>query len=359
MMEIIIPKELQPDWTQVQQAAYNRWPARLPLYEHQINDVVVTAILGTNPFPLIKSSNPQEVREGFTLLWDFWRRTGYDTASVEFLLCDVLEGNGALYHGKSGCIKTYEDFERYPWDEIPDRFFEAYGMKYALLAETCPDGMRAVGGIGNGVFEAVQDIVGFEELCYILADDPELFEGLFAKMGRLLTTIWQRFAKEYSDVYCVLRMGDDLGYRQQTLLPPDLLRAHVLPHYKNIVNIAHGVKKPFLLHSCGCIFAIMEDIIATGINAKHSNEDQIAPFTQWVDQYGDKIGNFGGIDTDVVCRASENEIREYVTTVLDKVEGKGGIAFGSGNSIPNFVPPQNFLAMTRAVIEWREKHQRA
>ncbi len=28
----------------------------------------------------------------------------------------------------------------------------------------------------------------------------------------------------------------------------------------------------FLLHSCGCIFEVMEDILATGIDAKHSNE---------------------------------------------------------------------------------------
>ena len=29
------------------------------------------------------------------------------------------------------------------------------------------------------------------------------------------------------------------------------------------------------------------------------------------EKYGDKIGNFGGIDMDVVCRNSKEEIREY------------------------------------------------
>lgn len=356
-MQIITPWQPQPDWTYLQQAALNHWPKRLPLYEHQINDAVVEACINKNPFPLIQSRNQAEVREGFVLLWEFWRKMGYDTASVEFLLCDVLEGHGALYAGKDGCIKTYQDFERYPWDEIPQRFFDAYGEKYRMLAETCPQGMKAVGGVGNGIFEAVQDIVGFEELCYILVDDPELFEGLFAKMGQLLTTIWQKFAQEYADAYCVLRMGDDLGFRQQTLLPPDLLRTHVLPHYKRIVAISHAAQRPFLLHSCGCIFDIMDDIIATGINAKHSNEDQIAPFNVWVERYGDKIGNFGGIDTDVVCRGTETEIRQYVHNVLNQVQGCGGIAFGSGNSIPNYVPPQNFITMTNAVLDWRSQHQ--
>ncbi|MDR1030283.1 MAG: hypothetical protein LBL76_05370 [Treponema sp.] len=46
--------------------------------------------------------------------------------------------------------------------------------------------------------------------------------------------------------------------------------------------------KPFLLHSCGCIFKVMDDLIAARIDAKHSNEDAIAP-------YGRRIGNFGGL----------------------------------------------------------------
>ena len=39
----------------------------------------------------------------------------------------------------------------------------------------------------------------------------------------------------------------------------------------------------------------MEDLIGLGIDAKHSNEDQIAPFDRWIDLYGDRIGKQGKI----------------------------------------------------------------
>ena len=42
-----------------------------------------------------------------------------------------------------------------------------------------PVGMKALGGIGNGVFEISEDLVGFENLAYMQADDPELFEALY------------------------------------------------------------------------------------------------------------------------------------------------------------------------------------
>lgn len=34
----------------------------------------------------------------------------------------------------------------------------------------------------------------------------------------------------------------------------------------------------------------MPDIITLGIDAKHSNEDQIAPFDEWIKRYNGQIG---------------------------------------------------------------------
>ena len=98
----------------------------------------------------------------------------------------------------------------------------------------------------------------------------------------------------------------------------------------------------------------MDDLIdKVGINAKHSNEDQIARFPEWVERYGDRIGNFGGIDVDVVCNASKQEMKEYIHDVIRKCKGHGGFAFGTGNSIPDYVPAENYLNMIEIVREYR------
>jgi uroporphyrinogen decarboxylase len=97
----------------------------------------------------------------------------------------------------------------------------------------------------------------------------------------------------------------------------------------------------------------MEDIIAAGIDAKHSNEDAIAPFTTWTEKYGDRIGNFGGIDMDVLCQNSKDKIRTYTLDILEKTYDCGGIAYGSGNSIPHYVPVDGYLAMNETIREFR------
>jgi uroporphyrinogen decarboxylase len=172
-------------------------------------------------------------------------------------------------------------------------------------------------------------------------------------MGEVIESIWKDFITNFGDGYCVLRFGDDLGFKTSTLLPPDDIRANIIPVYKNIVSRVHAAGKPFLLHCCGKIFSVMDDILAAGINAKHSNEDQIAPFSYWVDTYGKQIALFGGIDTDHLVREDEKTIAEMVKDVCKYASTRCGFALGSGNSIPDYVPPEKYMAMNRAAREFR------
>jgi uroporphyrinogen decarboxylase len=176
---------------------------------------------------------------------------GYDTVSYEQCIGSVMPGSGALDGHKDGVIKTYEDFLKYPWEEIPDLFFERYSGNFKAFREVMPVGMKAIGGPGNGIFECVQDIVGYTDLCYISVDDPKLYSELFEEVGHTNLKIWERFLNEFSDIYCVCRFGDDLGFKSTTLINAVDIREHIIPQYKAIIDTVHSYKKPFILHSCG------------------------------------------------------------------------------------------------------------
>lgn len=264
-----------------------------------------------------------------------------------------MPGSGALGDSRViPVIQDEEDFRKYLWAELEEYYFQKNAKYFLALRDEMPDGMKAIGGVGNGIFECVQDLTGYEGLCYILADDEDLYRALFQKVGETNLKIWKRFMKEYGDIYCVLRFGDDLGYKSNTLLSTEDIKNLIFPQYKPIVDLVHSYQKPFLLHSCGKIFGVMDELIENvGINAKHSNEDQIAPFPVWAEKYGDKIGNFGGAD--VVCNASKQELKEYILDVISKSKNHGGFAFGTGNSIPDYVPAESYLNMIEIVREYR------
>ena len=346
-------KEFQPDYRNLVLAAINQPTQRLPLYEHIVSENVMEKILN-RPFADLYNGDSSDRKEFFHNYTSFFLQMGYDTVSFERCIGPVMPGSGALGQHKPGVIKTREDFDAYPWESIPDAYFKTYGPDFELLRDTMPPGMRGVGGPGNGVFELVQDVVGFEELCYIRIDDPDLYGDLFAAVGHMMATIWSRFLKEYGDIYAVCRFGDDLGFKTATLLPPQDICRYIVPQYKKIVALAHSHGKPFVLHSCGHIFEVMDEIIEVAkIDAKHSNEDAIAPFSTWLERYGHQIGNFGGIDMDVICQYDEQAIREYVNDVLEYCRGWQGVAVGTGNSVPDYVPVTGYLAMVETIREFR------
>ncbi len=66
-------------------------------------------------------------------------------------------------------------------------------------------------------------------------------------------------------------------------------------------------------------------------------------------RYGSRIGLFGGLDMDLLCRSNEAVIKAKVLDTIARTGAQKGLAFGSGNSIPDCVPASGYLAMVNTV----------
>ena len=139
-------------------SAKNIKPERIPFYEHIISVSIMEKILNKN-FHDFYNGDLKDKREFFRLHNGFYEKMGYDTVSYECCIRYIMPGSGALESGKEGVIKNRKDFESYPWDIIPELFFDRYHNDFVLLIEEMPPGMKAIGGPGNGIFECVQDLV--------------------------------------------------------------------------------------------------------------------------------------------------------------------------------------------------------
>jgi uroporphyrinogen decarboxylase len=343
----------EPDYTQMLAVMRNERPARLPVYEHIISPVIMEKILGV-PFAALEASEGSDLDEFFVHYTRFFKEMTYDTVSYEVCVTETLPGHGAIRGGK-GPIQNPQDFEHYPWDDLPALYWAYADKKFAALAQHLPSGMKALGGVGNGVFEISEDLVGFECLAYLKADYPEVYVQLYQKIGDLMVTLWQEFLRRYAGTYAICRFGDDLGFKSGTLVSPAIIRQHVIPQYRRVIDIIHQAGKPFLWHSCGKIFAVMDDVLALGIQAKHSNEDVIAPYEKWIELYGSRIGLLGGIDVDLLCRGEPADIAAQVQARGQHYRHLArGYALGSGNSIPDYVPVEGYLAMLQGAQAIRQ-----
>jgi uroporphyrinogen decarboxylase len=240
---------------------------------------------------------------------------------------------------KTGIINSWQDFERYPWPKPEDNNY--YPLEY--LARTLPEGMGIIARIG-GVLEQVMWLVGYEAFALLIYDDPALIEALFHKVEEIFLPTAEAIAQ--MDRVIALWMGDDMGYRTATMISTRHMRQYVFPIQKKIAAIAHRYGKPFMLHSCGNLEAVMEDLIEdVGIDSKHSFEDLIIPVEEFSRRYGERVSVIGGVDVDLLCRGSEAEIRRRTRQILTACAPSGGYILGSGNTIANYIPLKNYLIM--------------
>ncbi|GAH48133.1 unnamed protein product, partial [marine sediment metagenome] len=214
------------------------------------------------------------------------------------------------------------------------------------MEKNLPEGMGCY-ELTAHIFEMVNFLQGYERLCYNLFDNPELVAAICERIGQFYVD----FTALICDFDCMSLVwgSDDLGFRSSTMTSPDFLREQILPWHRTCAQIAHEHGKPYLLHSCGNLEAVMEDLIETvGIDGKHSFEDTILPVAEAYHRYGRRISILGGIDVDFLCRADEAAIRSRVRETLDACTGRDegrGYCLGTGNTVANYIPLDNYLIM--------------
>jgi hypothetical protein len=76
-------------------------------------------------------------------------------------------------------ITDRESFNSFPWPD-PDAFDDSH---LDSLAECLPGGMKLIVMGPGGILENVIQLTGYERLCFMLYDDPELVGDIFRATG--------------------------------------------------------------------------------------------------------------------------------------------------------------------------------
>ena len=329
---------------------------RAPLLELFADHEIIAEVMGVDrATPLDRIEQERWTR----LTAQFWYELGYDafmigTSPALQLKRIAADDTAPLPHTQRswhaadvGVILNWEDFERYLWPRPEDADFS----QIELAARIIPEGMKILGNVG-GSLEPVMWLMGYAPFAVALYEDPALIEAMLEKVEAYGVPV----AEALMDMDCVggLFIGDDMGFKTATMIAPEHLRQYFFPYHKRLAALAHEHGKVYILHACGNLEAIMDDLIDdVRIDAKHSFEDIIMPVAEFKKKYGHRVGVVGGVDVDFLCRATEDEVRAYTRRVLDACMPSGGYVLGTGNSVANYIPVRNFLAMVDEGHRWR------
>ena len=333
-----------PDFDRLRKVFARGVPDRVPSIELFIDEPVMAA-LREAPF----SPDPeQRARE----LAELYFRLGYDyvpaQTSFGFPYRSVTAADTAglpmaarnWVDEAHGTIETWEDFERYDW---PAPRAEHY-LPLESAAKALPEGMKLIPHGPGGVLENVMWLMGYQPMSYAMADQPDLVQAMFDRIGEALLEVFGNIASH--EAVGAVFLGDDMGFKTQTMISPEAMRRYVCAWQRRLAEAVHSHGKPFLLHACGNLEQVMDDLIDyVGIDGKHSFEDVIMPIAEAKRRWGGRVALLGGVDMDLLARGTPEQVRARTREVLAECMPGGGFALGSGNTVANYVPVENYLAM--------------
>jgi uroporphyrinogen decarboxylase len=339
----------QPDFANLLAILRRQIPSRPTPFEFILNNTIYARVTG-RPVPADgdgKAWCPYLVEAFYKLGYDYAVIGGWQLNALVFPMGQKrTEKSKSLNEG--ALITDRASFDRYPWPDLNESRLEPLRR----INNELPEGIKMIASGVEGVLEAAIELVGFENLCLMLYTEPDLIKEIFDHIGSRILNYY-RHVVQFDSIGAIID-NDDWGFKTQTMLAPPDMRRLIFPWHKKIAETAHAAGKPVILHSCGNLEAVIDDIIKDlKIEGKHSYEDTIIPVEQAIERWGDRIAIIGGIDVDFLTKSTTDQIRQRTTKIIDRSMQKGGIAIGSGNSIPYYIPIDHYCAMVQAVMEWK------
>jgi len=338
----------EPDIENLYKVLRREKTQRPVLFEFSVNLEICQQVTSTFPLPETGS------REYYQMVIDAFHRLGYDYAPVYTFETGIFsfpkgdqDSLASRSQNQGVLITDRSSFEQYPWPDPQTGNYEIYRKLSGYL----PGGMKLLGFSNGGILENATDIVGFENLCMLYLEDPDLMGAIFENIGNRLLEFYTLLSSIESVGACVVT--DDWGFKTHSMFPPAMMQEYIFPYTQKIVKAIHDQGKPVILHSCGNLKNLMELIIdEIQPDGKHSFEDAIQPVEEAYEMWHDRMAIMGGIDIDFLSRKSPGEIYDRAFKLLEQTFDRGGYALGSGNSIPPYIPLENYLAMIRAAVDF-------
>lgn len=357
-----LPADLRPDWEQVRTVLLRQGePDWVPFLEAALDRTHKRRVLGR---PIRTLADDMEVSKRLGQPFVVANLGLHNTAAVlnvmESTHVDIEDGEDGRAgdvgwvkgserrwaHGTVGAIRSEADFETFPWPN-PDDF------DYSVLDEAerlLPGNFKVILAVGK-VFNLGWWLMDFDTYAYALADQSALIERLHARIAEIQGRIVER-ALEYKSVGLVWH-ADDMAYRTDLMVSPKVLRRHIFPVYERLNKICHQRDVLAVFHSDGNVDKVMDDVIAADFDAFNPIEPVAMDIRALKKRVEGRLSLIGNVDLAyTLTRGTPGEVEAEVRGLIRDLAPGGGYALASANSIPEYVPWENFVAMHSAWLKY-------
>lgn len=221
------------------------------------------------------------------------------------------------------------------------------------------EGRAVVGAFGGSILEASQRAFGFEACMEALLLQPDYMTAYFGLLTESYLENLDLYLDAVGEEIDVIQMSDDLGSQDSLLLSPATYREMIKPFHARIYGHVHR-KCPHLkvlLHSCGAIYPLLDDLIEAGVDAVNPVQISAAGMEPKLlkSRYGEHLTFWGGGANmqHTVRTRGLSAIRSEAAELMEIFKPGGGFVFAPVHNIQADVSPEKILAIYQAAEERR------
>jgi uroporphyrinogen decarboxylase len=251
---------------------------------------------------------------------------------------------------------TVEELEDYPWPDMDDPTRVAHVADEA--ARLAAENRYAIMATPWLLFplERAFAMQGMDVFLANLIFYPEFAEALLWTIEERCKALMGHFLDELGDNVDIIKVGDDLGTQDSTMMSPDMYRRILKPVHADYLRfIKERTSAKVFFHTDGDVFTLIDDFVEIGVdilNPIQTSAGQMSDLEELKARWGDRLTFCGGIDTQrILPHGTPDEVRAEVRRVIDILGRDGGYLVSSVHTVMNDVPAENILAMVDAVQE--------
>jgi len=186
-----------------------------------------------------------------------------------------------------------------------------------------------------------------------MLDEPEIVHAVTRKVCEFYLEANKRFFIQAGDLVDGFFFGNDFGTQETLIIAPDQFNEFIMPWFKKFTAQGHEYDYQVVLHSCGAIYHVIDQIIDAGVDCIHpiqAKADKMDANTLAASFKG-RVTFMGGVDAQhLMTGGKPDEIKAEVRRIKSLL-GPGLIVSPSHEAILPNVPPENVAALAEAAFD--------